>query len=210
MILLIELLVVGGVTAVAVNWWVAWQRQQRAEAGPAEQAPAVGSPSRLRWLLKEGRLSDAARETTRRLVSGDPPAAEGGAPPAERPAADALNAELEQALEALRSTRERTPEAEQLPPLTRDERRLIAEGDRLAAIRAYMERTGASLDAAMSTVARTAQTALDAPEYALTPTEQRLLVEGNIITVIKLVRERTGLSLLRAKDLVERKLRELE
>jgi len=205
-ILLIELLLVAGVSAVAVNWWVAWQRQQRQESGALPPPPPEGAPRRLRWLLKEGRLGEAAKEASQRLMFSAPPPPGEDAPKAE----DELSRELERALSEMRAQRDAVPEVSSLPPLTREERQLIADGDRLAAVRGYVQRTGASLDEAMSVVSRTAATALDAPEYSLTPTEQRMLIDGNIITVIKLVRERTGLSLLRAKELVERKLRELE
>lgn len=210
MILLIEVLVVLGLTAVGVNWWLAQRRAEREAEGAAPEPPPLGAPGRTRWLLKQGRLAEAAREASRSLL--EPPApAEVDAPTAPQSRAQAqLTDELERALSEVRAQRAATPDAEQLPPLTADERAVIAHGDRLAAIRSYMQRTGVGLDEAMSAVARSAATVHDAPEYRLTPTEERLLVEGNVITVIKLLRERTGLSLLKAKDLVERKLRELE
>jgi hypothetical protein len=207
MLLLIELAIAAGASTLAVNWWLTWQRQQR-EADPTPpEPPPPGAQGRLRWLLKEGRLSEAAQDASRRLVDISP-ARDTSAP--SSPATDDLQRDLQRALDDVRAQRGATPDADALSPLTRDERHLIAHGNRLQAVRAYIDRTGSTLDEAMATVSRLAATLHEAPEYKLSPTEQRLLIEGNVITVIKLVRERTGLSLLKAKELVERTLKELD
>lgn len=208
MLLLIELAIAAGASTLAVNWWLTWLRQQR-EADPTPpQPPPPGAQGRLRWLLKEGRLSEAAQDASRRLVDISPSHDTTGAPNSS--ATDDLQRDLQRALDDVRAQQAATPDADGLPSLSREERQLIAHGNRLQAVRAYIDRTGSTLDEAMATVSRLAATLHEAPEYKLSPTEQRLLIEGNVITVIKLVRERTGLSLLKAKELVERTLKELD
>jgi hypothetical protein len=208
MLILLELAIAAGAGAVAINWWLAWRREQR-EADPTPpEPPPPGAQGRLRWLLKEGRLTEAAQDANQRLFDLSTPKDE---PSAGRSSAtDELQSDLQRALDDVRSQRAATPDADALSPLSRDERQLIAHGNRLQAVRAYIDRTGSTLDEAMAIVSRLASTLHEAPEYKLSPTEQRLLIEGNVITVIKLVRERTGLSLLKAKELVERSLKELD
>lgn len=81
------------------------------------------------------------------------------------------------------------------------EMELLATGPKIAAVKAYKDRTGVSLTAAKAAIDAVPVPVSTSPE--LTDAERRMVADGRPVSAIKAYRDRTGVDLRTAKAVID-------
>lgn len=85
--------------------------------------------------------------------------------------------------------------------LSDDERALVSSGSTIAALKAYRDRTGATLERAKEVIDEAAAT--EHVDLELSNEELTLVAEGKLFNAVKAYRDRTGVSLKTAKAAID-------
>lgn len=81
------------------------------------------------------------------------------------------------------------------------ERALVSSGSTIAALKAYRDRTGATLERAKEVIDEAVAT--EHVDLELSNEELALVAEGKVLNAVKAYRDRTGVSLKKAKAVVD-------
>ena len=82
---------------------------------------------------------------------------------------------------------------------------LLATGPKIAAVKAYKDRTGVSLTAAKAAIdaVPVPTSAIVSTSLELTDAELRMVADGRLVSAIKAYRDRTGVDLKTAKATID-------